>query len=221
MIEQLTDLGLPSGFVGMVLIAVIFRKIHQRVALVAAIMAVLLVGIYGTIQLIEAWSGEDIQVAVSPVGALAFDRTGPISLDIVVSRGDTRLATTSVAQPSADLFDNNLRNIGWKPAAECLEPARIPSLWSTNRVYAGQTQRVGQTDFGLLFIDAQQFTATGEAVVALELRGSVAPIPEQLAIRNKGIGVQSFPELPEFFVAVREADFQASPPWAAFTIFTR
>lgn len=221
MIEQLASLGLPSAFVGMVLIALIFKPTHQKVSTVAAIMAVFLVGVYSFIQLSEAWSGEDLTISVLPDGAQAFDSTGPIALDIAVSRGDTSLTAISIAQPSADNFDNSLRNLGWKPAVECLAPTRLPSFWSTNRVHAGQTQRVGQTDFGLLRIGAQQFTDKGEAVVALELLGSDLPVPDQLAIKNKGIGVQSFQGLPEFFVAVREADFQATPPWAAFTIFTR
>ena len=220
-LAQLADLGLPSGFVGMVLIAIIFAKIHKKVSVTAAMMAVFLVGVYGITQLIQAWSGEDLTVSVSPARVLAFDSTGQVSLDIVVYRGDTVVTTSSIAQPSDDNFDNSLRNIGWKPAVECLAPTTTPSLWSTNRVYAGQTLEIGQTDFGLLRIDARQFTGEGEAIITLQLLGSDPPIPDQLEIKNKGLGVQSFLGLPEFFVAVREANFQASPPWAAFTIFTR
>ena len=203
------------------MIALIFRSIHQKLAITAAVIAMLLGGALGAIQLIEAWSGEDLTISMSPSSAQAFDSTGPIALDITVSRGDTPLTTTSLAQSSLDNFANSLRNIGWRPAVECLDRASIPSFWSTNRVYAGQNQQLGQTDFGLLRISALQFTGTGDAVVTLELVGSGQPVPDQLAIKNKGIGVQSFPGLPEFFVAVREADFQDTPPWAAFTIFTR
>ena len=218
--ELLAKLGLPSAFVGMVLIAVIFKSTHRRVSAWAAVVAVCLVGVYGVIQLAEALSGRDIDITVSPTDAHAFTASGPVALEISVSRGSSILKTARIDQPSKANFEDRLRNLGWRPSAECTVPADgTPAFWSTNRIYAGQTQRLGLTEYGLLRINAKQFTGTGETVVALELADRGQPVPQQVAIRNKGLEVQSFSDAADFFIAVREADFTADPAWAAFVVF--
>ena len=219
--ELLAKLGLPSAFVGMVLIAVIFKSTHRRVSAWAAVVAVCLVGVYGVIQLAEALSGGDIDITVSPIDAHAFTDSGRVALVISVSRNGSILKTAKIDQPSKANFENRLRNLGYyKSSAECTVPAGgTPAFWSTNRIYAGQTQRLGPTEYGLLRINAKQFTGTGETVVALELADRGQPVPQQVAIRNKGLEVQSFSEAADFFIAVREADFTADPAWAAFVVF--
>jgi len=215
----LAQLGLPSAFVGMVLIALIFKKTHHRVSTGAAVMAVCLVGVYGVIQLTEALSGGDIDIEVSPSDAHAFTASGPVALKISVSRGNSVLKTAATDQPTRENFEDRLRNLGWKPSTECTVPGDAREFWSTNRVYVGQTQRLGVTERGLLRISAKQFTRTGEAVVTLELADGRLPVPTQLAIKNKGLDVQSFPEVADFVIAVREADFGVDPAWAAFSVF--
>lgn len=219
-IELLTQLGLPSAFVGMVLIALIFKQSHPQVSVAAAVMAVVLVGVFGFVQLAEGVSGKDIGIQVSPEGVYAVSADGPTALSISASRGKA-VQTYAIEKPSKDGFETRLHNLGWKLATECAtQTETTPHFWSTNRVHAGQTQKLGSSKYGLLKLYAERFTGDGDAVVTLILDGQGAPLPKRIEIRNKGLAVQSFEEIPEFYVAVREADFQASPPWAAFNVFS-
>ena len=68
--------------------------------------------------------------------------------------------------------------------------------------------------------DVLRTGAAGKAVVTLELDGHGTPIPRSVSIPNKGIDVQSFVQAAEFYIGVREADFQTETPWAAFNVFT-
>ncbi|MBU0544821.1 MAG: hypothetical protein KKH97_05755 [Proteobacteria bacterium] len=215
------QLGLPSAFIGMVLIAIIFKKTHTRVSAGAAVMAVILVAVYGLIQLKETHFGDDIALEVYPQEAYSFNASGPVTLKVSVRRGKVILKTLQIDQPSDDNFGDRLKNLGWrKTLAESTEQkSSTPQFWSTNRVYVGRPQTLGLTEGGLLKITAMQFTGAGEAVVTLELADKSQPIPTKLTIRNKGLEVQSFPEKGDFFIAVREADFTAPTPWASFAIF--
>ena len=57
-------------------------------------------------------------------------------------------------------------------------------------------------------------------LVTLELDGHGIPSPSSVSIPNKGYDVQSFQQATEFYIFVREANFQTENPWAAFTVFT-
>ena len=245
-LELLANLGLPSAFVGMVIIALVFKDAHAKVSLWAAGIAVVLVAVYGGTQLIESIRGSDISISFEPSDACAFTTTGdPVNLDISATRGGTVVATKTVQKLAESTYrtrrlavdcsgtdlnvrygdcqigllaSDRLRAVGWRPAEEAMGSG-TPHYWYTNRVHAGQIQRLGETDYGTLRICAKSFTGSGEAVVALQLDGHSEPIPAEIAVMNKGLGVQSFSEIPEFYVAVREADFGASPPWAAFSVF--
>lgn len=221
-LDLLANLGLPSAFVAMVVIALIFRKTHAKVSVAAAVMAVGLVGVFGVTQLVESASGKDIQIHVSADDVYALAAGGPTDLVITASRGNSAPVQLKLGKPSMERFNDRLKDLGWTLASDCAPQATgTPSSWSTNRVFAGQTQRLGLTKYGMLRIRAEHFLKTGEAVVTLILDGHESPIPNRLRIRNKGLGVQSFQEIPEFYVAVREADFKTTPQWAAFNVFGR
>jgi hypothetical protein len=216
------QLGLPSAFIGMVLIALIFKKTHARVSAGAAVIAVFLVAVFGLIQLMEANSGGDIALDVSPEEAYAFNASGPAAIEVAMKKGTTVLKTFRILdRPSDGNFGDRLKDLGWRKAlAEDKEQkSGAPQFWSTRRVYVNKPQKLGQTEGGLLKIKAMQYTKDGEAVVTLELADKSQPIQPSLTIKNKGLGVQSFPDAGDFYIAVREADFTDPTPWAAFTIF--
>jgi hypothetical protein len=221
-IELLTKLGLPSAIIGIVLIAITFRRTHLKISAAAAAMAVFLVFLLGVVQLVHTVTDGDITIALAPADAHVLTANGPASLKIAVVRGDDSVRTSTIARMSDESFERVLLDLGFR-RAEKLEPPRgtLPRYWSTNRVYAGQTYRVGETEYGLLQLRATQFTESGDAFVTLELVGRGRPIPEHLEIKNKQLDAQTFAGLPEFWVAVREADFTGKRPWAAFSIFTR
>ena len=219
-LELFTKLGLPSAVAGMVLVALLFKSKHPTEARWAAVTAVILMGVFGAVQLFDYVSGEDIAIKVNPDGVYALSPQGPSALTVSATQGSST-QTMKIAKPSQTGFEARLRDLGWKPATECATPSEsTPRFWSTNRVYVGQTQRLGQTRFGMLKIHAEKYSASGDAAITLILDGHKAPIPNLLEIKNKGLDVQSFEEVPEFYVAVREADFQADPPWAAFSVFS-
>jgi len=221
-LELLTKLGLPSALVGMVLIAVVFKRSHVRISAAAAGMAVFLVFVVGVIQLVHTVTDRDIEIALAPHEFYALTATGPETLKIAVVRGQDSVRTSTIARVSDTNFEQILSDLGFKrPETIPLKRDTLPHYWSTNRVYAGQTYRVGETEYGLLRLRATQFTETGDAIVTLELVGRDRPIPEHLEIKNKQLDAQTFTGLPEFWVAVREADFTGPRPWAAFSIFTR
>ncbi|MGH8678192.1 MAG: hypothetical protein ACREUQ_07575, partial [Burkholderiales bacterium] len=124
-------------------------------------------------------------------------------------------------QPIGQLNRERLLDVGWRPATECDDAeAGDPKFWSTHRVYLGREHNLGKTRYGVLKLNAKRFTGEGKAVVTLSLEGHEAPLPKDVAIANKGLGVQSFADVPEFYIAVREADFTVDPPWAAFSVFS-
>jgi hypothetical protein len=215
------QLGLPSAFVGMVLIAVIFKKTHQRVSAGAAVMAVCLVGVYGVIQLTDALSGRDIDIEVSPPEPYVFNGSGPVALEVSVRRGKEILKTKKIDPLSDDNFGNKLRVLGWsKPSAEgTMQESSTPQFWSTNRVYPQRPETLGVTGIGKLMIRAIRFSEAGEAVVTLELADKSQPQPPQLTIKNKGLDVQSFQGKGDFYIAVTGADFTANSKWATFSVF--
>ncbi|MFX0203266.1 MAG: hypothetical protein ACFFCW_44750 [Candidatus Hodarchaeota archaeon] len=246
-LELLADLGLPSACVGTVIIAIIFKRTHAKISTWAAVIALVLMVIFAVIQFVEVFRGSDVSIGVKPAGASAFTASGhPVNLEISVTRKDKVLATRIIEKLSESTYQtrplvvnmeatgltvsygdyqigllafDRIRTVGWRPAEECAESGS-PHYWYTNRVHAGQTLRLGETDYGTLKICAISFTESGEAKVALELAGHGEPIPAEVVIRNKGLGVQSFLGIPEFYIAVREADFTTDHPWAAFSVFS-
>ena len=107
--------------------------------------------------------------------------------------------------------------MGWIPASESTTTI-APRSWSTNQVPAGGSYSFGQTKYGLLRIRADQFTSAGNAVVTLELDAHGIPSQSSVSIPNKGYKVQSFQQATEFYIFLREANFQTENPWAAFTV---
>ena len=248
MFELLVGLGLPSACVAMVIIAWLFKTEHARISAAAAWVAVGLVAVFGVIQLVDVTRGK-VSIDIHPKDAMAFTPAGhPVELEISVSRGsqilekgrvealpESRLRARPLALDRADdglavthdgyriglLQNQRLRDIGWLPAEDCTGPESAePRFWHTRRVHAGQTHRLGETRFGILTITAAQFTADGRAVVTLKLAGRNEPIPREVLVENKGLDIQSFAEVPEFYIAVREADFTGDAPWAAFSVFS-
>ncbi len=123
------------------------------------------------------------------------------------------------------LSKERLRDAGWRPAEECTsasnESNNFSRFWQTNRVYAGRVCSLGSSPYGTLKIRADSFGSDGKAIVTLILGGHGQPIPSNVAIPNKGLNIQSFSDVPEFYIAVREADFTDENPWAAFIVFSR
>lgn len=221
LVSKFAQLGLPSAFIGMFAIALFFKKNHPQVATAAAVITIFLVAVFGIWQLRESFYGRDITIDVSPPEAYAFNASGPIALDVSVRRGEALLTSSQISKPSLENIKDRLKDLGWRqPSAEkmVLESPK-PEIWSTNRVYAGRSATLGQTEAGLLKISAMKFTGDGEAVVTLELADKSDPIPPQIRIRNKGLEVQSFPDKGEYYIAVRAADFTTSEPWATFSVF--
>ena len=247
-LELLVSVGLPTAVVAMVLIALVFKKDHSRIATWAGWAAVALVAVFGIGQLVEIWRGK-VQVEVVPKDASGFDSAGrPVDLEVRVRRGgrdldsvtipgmsqslyeqrslsaarsDSGLAVVFQQQPIGVLRRERLLDVGWHPATEC-GGAEIgdPKFWFTHRVYAGREHSLGATRYGMLKLRAIRFTQDGKAIVSLRLEGHETPIPMEIAIANKGLGIQSFADVPEFYIAVREADFTVDPPWAAFSVFS-
>ncbi len=247
-LELLVSLGLPSATIAMVLIALLFKRDHSKIAAWAGWAAVGLVAVIGIGQLVQIWRG-DVTIEMSPNDAVALDNSGrPVELEITVRRAgriletitlktiaDDRYETRSLAvtgnedrlsvlyenQPIGVLRRERLTDVGWRPAAECGSPgAGDPRFWSTHRVFVGREHNLGTTRYGILRLQAKRFTQDGKAVVALSLEGHDAPIPKDVPIANKGLGIQSFANVPDFYIAVREADFTVDPPWAAFSVFS-
>ena len=218
-LELLAGLGLPSAAVGLILLGWLVKVSHPRSSTCSFITGLVFLATFGAIQLYQLVTGADVTISISPPNAFMLDSVGPVQLDITVSRGDETLAMTTIPTLSSTNFDRTLRNMGWIPAAESTTTI-APRSWSTNRVRAGGSYGFGQTNYGLLRIRADQFTSAGEAVVTLELDGHGIPSPSSVSIPNKGYDVQSFQQATEFYIFVREANFQTENPWAAFTVFT-
>jgi hypothetical protein len=248
-LETLVSLGLPSAVVAMVLIALIFKRDHAQVSMWAGWSAIGLVGVMGVAQLVEVSRGE-ISVDVTPGNVYAFDMSGqPVALEVAVTRagstietftvdkipegqyssrrlslgtGDDGLSVRFQERKIGRLTSGQLSDAGWRSATDCdNRDEGQPKFWATNRVHVGQSHKLGRTPYGMLKLVAKRFTGDGKAVVTLHLEGHQEPLPQQLEIANKGLGVQSFAEVPEFYIAVREADFTVDPPWAAFSVFSR
>ncbi len=249
MLKLLASLGLPVAFVGMVVIALVLKPINKTVSTWAAWIAVGLVAVLGVGELVNALRGSDISLAVEPSSVYAFTPEGqPIDLHITAARRTAVVASMNVPKQTEDLYASRplalesvekglivkhqgypvgvltrerLRDMGWRPSEE-LGPLGEgePKYWYTNRVHAGQTQRLGESKYGVLSIHAKEFTGSGEAVVTLILQGHEGPLPSELRIPNKSLGTQSYSGIPEFYIALREADFAAEPPWAAFSVFS-
>ena len=105
-LELLAGLGLPSAFVAMVLIALIFRTAHPKISAWAGVLAVVSVGAYAVIQLAEAATCSDVSIQIDPPDVCAFSQTGhPVDLSITVLREakplKTRLATWFGSKGSA------------------------------------------------------------------------------------------------------------------------
>ena len=218
-LELLAGLGLPSAAVGLILLGWILKVSHPKSSTCSFITGLAFLVTFGAIQLYQLVTGADVIISDPPPNAFVLDSGGPVQLDITVSRGDEILATKTIPALSSTNFDRTLRNMEWTPAAESTTTI-APRSWSTNQVRAGGSYSFGQTNYGLLRIRADQFTSAGEAVVTLELDGHGIPSPSSVSIPNKGYDVQSFQQATEFYIFVREADFQTENPWAAFTVFT-
>lgn len=247
LLNLLVGLGLPSAIVAMVLIALVFRRDHKKLSVVAAAVAVALGTLLGVIQLADYVRG-DLEIQTSPADATAVMADGkPIDFDISVLRGGRVVKTQQIPQravteleqralgldhldsafrvsyagsPLGRIGDDRVRDLGWRPVAECRETeAGAPQFWSTYRVYVGREHRLGQTADGVLRLQAKRFTADGHAVLTLRLDGHDAPDPPEVSIPNKGLSTQTFPGVGDFYIAVREADFTGPQPWAAFSVF--
>lgn len=253
-LQFLVNLGLPSAFVGMVLIAILFKRSHGTISAWAASIAVGLVGLFGLIQLVDVLRGKDVIVQFEPADVQGFTPSGrPVDLKIEARRGSRVLNVRrveklserayksrplSLGEPQGAVYaveyqdfqlgvlnQQRLRDAGWQPAEECArsaeEIAGTPRFWHTSRVHAGDTYKLGPSQYGAVQISARSFTSDGKALVTLALGGHGLPRPTEVAIANKGLDVQSFAEVPEFYIAVREADFESRNPWAAFSVFAR
>ncbi|GAH48392.1 unnamed protein product, partial [marine sediment metagenome] len=108
-----------------------------------------------------------------------------------------------------------LRNTGWRPAAETRE-STDPLFWYTYKVFIGQKQFLGDSEYGRLSV--KLYKISDKAEVGLQLEGHDDPIPKTISVPNKRVGKQDFPGLPTFYIAVREANFEEG--WVAFSIFT-
>lgn len=248
--EMFVNLGLPSGFVAMVLIALIFRKAHPTTGKWAARLAILLGMSLAGFEFWEIFLGTDADLKLMPQNVRAFTYSGrPTDLDISIVRKSKSVKTIKIEKVSETVFQSrslavksdvasfrvehqgyqigilnhrHLRDVGWLPSEECPNVKTSKAgHWYTNRVHVGQSSRLGMTPYGVLTIRATKFTADGDAVVSLSLLGHSDPIPNELKIRNKAVDVQSFPGLPVFYIAVREANFQTGNPWVAFTVFLK
>jgi hypothetical protein len=253
-LELLVNLGLPSAIVGMVLIAVIFKRTHAKISAWAASIAVGLGGLFGAVQLVDIITGKDVTIRVEPSDAQAFTASGrPVELEIDAMRGAKVVATRRLEKLSERSYRSRplvlgqleglflgveyqdfqlgvldhqrLRDAGWHLAADCGnlrgETAGEPKFWHTNRVHAGETYNLGSSQYGIVKIKARSFTRDGTALVTLTLGGHGQPRPAEVEIPNKGLEVQSFAEVPEFYIALREADFKTRNPWAAFSVFAK
>ena len=220
-LDLLVGLGLPSAAVGLILLGWLLKGSHPKISTSSLIIGFAFLTTFGVVQLYQMVTGQDVNISVTPPPQDVFvlNSSGPVQLDISASRGDDTLATQTIPALSRSVFDTRLRNMGWTQATEDTTTT-VPRFWSTNRVSAGASYNFGPTNYGLLRIRVDQFTGTGEAVVTLELDGHGTPIPQSVSIPNKGIDVQSFVQAAEFYIGVREADFQAENPWAAFNVFT-
>ena len=220
-LDLLVGLGLPSAAVGLILLGWLLKGSHPKISTLSLIIGIVFLTPFGGIQLYQLVTGEDVNLSLrpQPQDVFVLDPSGPVQLDITASRGDDTLATQTIPALSRSVLDTRLRNMGWTQATEDTTTT-APRFWSTNRVSVGASYNFGPTNYGLLRIRVDQFTSAGEAVVTLELDGHGTPIPASVSIPNKGIDVQSFVQAAEFYIGVREADFQTENPWAAFNVFT-
>lgn len=240
-LELLTNIGLPSAIVGLVIIAFIFRYQYKRLVKAALIIALVLAALIGLAQVIYHFN---IKVDREPENAYAMTTKGePVDLKIDVRVGDKILKSETIARPdkseyegrSLKIIDNNLKdeyfvigyygnqvgyiyydelhNQGWRKVNGT---PGTPKFWSTYRIYAGQSQELEGCEYGRLAI---KFYAVneGKAEVSLLLEGSGEPVPPRVLISNKGVGQQDFAGLPTFYIAIREADF--ADGWIAVGVF--
>ncbi|MGH8678398.1 MAG: hypothetical protein ACREUQ_08630, partial [Burkholderiales bacterium] len=145
-LELLISLGLPSAIVAMVMIALVFKRDHPKIAAWAGWAAIGLVGVIGIGQLVAIWRG-NVSVDLAPKDVFAFNAAGhPIELEITVKRagstlqtakidkipdssyaarhltlgrGDDGLAVMFEDQPIGRLNRERLIDVGWRPATEC------------------------------------------------------------------------------------------------------
>lgn len=245
LLEIFSNIGLPSAIVGGVIIALIFRQSHPKISTASVIGSIFLIFTLGLVQLFAELSEQHVSIQLSPQQAYAFTADGrPTTLDISVNRNGKVAAhrvlqsfpveelnqrTLSISSATEDfavkyqgntlgiLSQDALRKLNWEPQNNA---GSDPRFWYTNRVFVGQTLTLGNSKYGILKIRTYRFNAEGEAEVSLVLEGYANPIPKRIRVKNKQLAVQTFAGLPEFYIAVREADFKAEEPWAAFNIFS-
>ena len=138
-----------------------------------------------------------------------------LSLFLTENKRDEKFAVKYEGNQLGVINFQALRNSGWHPSAETRE-SRDPLFWYTYKVFIGQKQFLGESEYGRLSIKLHK--VSDKAEVGLQLEGHDDPIPNRISISSKGVGKQDFPGLPTFYIAVREANFKEG--WAAFSIFT-
>lgn len=243
LLQLLAKLGLPSAIVGMVIIAIVFRKQSQNLANIAVGISIFLGACFGAIQIYNLVTGSDIEIVINPEDVYTVTRYGePTDLNIQIKRQGTLLDSLILRKPNLDIYENRilslsrikqdskfaaeynsnklgvinfqmLRNQGWHLSTEI--KGKNALSWSTNRVYTGQEATLGETEHGLLKITIHKISDKAE--VSLKIEGKEDPIPKTVSIPNKGVDTQDFPELPTYYIAVREANFKNG--WAAFNVF--
>ncbi len=246
LLQFLAELGLPSAIVGMVTIAWLFRKQSPIWANVAVGISIFLAAIFGIIQIVVLFTGSDIKITTTPKNVYAITPRGkPTDLMIQIKRQGSLLDSMMLRKPSVNSYEDRmlslslitnkqsrkfaatyegnqlgvinfqmLRNKGWHSSTEI--GGGNPLSWSTYRVYIGQEVTLGETEHGQLKIILHK--VSDKAVVSLKIEGKEEPIPKSVSVPNKGVDSQDFPDLPTYYIVVREADFKKG--WAAFNVFT-
>ena len=138
-----------------------------------------------------------------------------LSLSLTGNEQDRKFAAKYEGNQLGVINFQTLRNTGWRPAAETRE-STDPLFWYTYKVFIGQKQFLGESEYGRLSVEL--YKISDKAEVGLQLEGHDDPIPKTISVPNKRVGKQDFPGLPTFYIAVREANFEEG--WVAFSIFT-
>lgn len=248
LLQVLISMGLPAAIVGMVIVALVFRREHPTVSRWAAFAAVGLFSALGIIEVVDRATARDLTITITPSDAAGSSQAGlPTEIEVSVNRGSTSLKKQPIRAVPAEayrsrpltvaqggrglavMYENlqigtldraRLNDAGWRLAEECGTSGGQPRFWHTGRIYAGQNPRLGDSFYGKLRLRALRFAGDGQAVVTLTLEGRDPPMPLEIPIKNKGLGVQSFSEVADFYIAVREADFTTTQPWASFSVFS-
>jgi hypothetical protein len=176
-IEILTNIGLPSAIIGMIVIAFLFRKEYKKIVKAALIIALILATLLGVAQIIYHFN---LKVDRIPHNVYAIATGGnPVELKIEVKVGDKILKSDIITKPDSVEYENRplkvinndldnqcfnigyygnqvgrvfydeLTSQGWRKFTGTSE---TPRFWTSYRIYLGKSHDLKQCEYGKLSI---------------------------------------------------------------------